>query len=194
MADIQGQLTRVRDAANDIAGSAVDRIKDGTESATGMILTGRDKASEAFTDVKDKSQRAATRANEIIQEHPIAAAAAAVAAGAVIAYLFPKSRAAMRAMPGVASAIGTRAVEAALAARTLAEHGAETVKARAGDAIDAARDGAIAAKDSAVAVKDQAVSSDIATMASRIADDMLALVVQKAEAVSDAFKNRLPKK
>lgn len=187
MADIQEQLTRVRDAANDIAGSAADRIKDGTESATGLILTGRDKASEAYADVKDKSQRAATRANEIIQEHPIAAAAAAVAAGAVIAYLFPKSRSAMRALPGVASAIGTRAMEAALAARNLAEQGAETVKARAGDAIDAARDGAIAAKD-------QAASSDIATMASRLADDALALVVQKAEAVSDAFKSRLPKK
>ena len=72
MADIRAQLTRVRDAANDVAISTTDRIKDGTEkareSASDLIQTSREKASDAYGDVRDRTQRAATRANEIVQE------------------------------------------------------------------------------------------------------------------------------
>ena len=49
MADVRAQLARVREAANDAATHATDRIKDGTEKAREgageLIQTGRDKAS-----------------------------------------------------------------------------------------------------------------------------------------------------
>jgi ElaB/YqjD/DUF883 family membrane-anchored ribosome-binding protein len=190
MADIHTQLNRVRDAASDFAGSATERLKDGTakvkDGSVELIQTGRDKASEAYADARDKGNRAATRANEIIQEHPIAAAAAAVAAGAVIAYMFPKSRAVMRKLPGVAAVIGTRALEAAATARSYAEQGGEIVKTKAGEALEAAKEGA-------VGVKDSAATADLTSTVSRFADDALALVVEKAEALSEAIKGRLPK-
>src|SRR3546814_71608 len=88
MADIRTQLTRAREAANDIAGTASGKFR-GTadrarESAGDLIQTGREKAGDAYADARDRSQRIAARANEIVQEHPIAAVAGAVAAGAVI--------------------------------------------------------------------------------------------------------------
>src|SRR3546814_2455470 len=85
MADIRTQLTRAREAANDIAGTASGKFR-GTadrarESAGDLIQTGREKAGDAYADARDRSQRIAARANEIVQEHPIAAVAGAVAAG-----------------------------------------------------------------------------------------------------------------
>ena len=96
MADIRAQITRVREAANDAAITATDRIRDTTEKAREgageLIQTGRDKATDAYADARDKTQRAATRANQIVQDHPVIAVAGAVAAGALIAWMFPKSR------------------------------------------------------------------------------------------------------
>ncbi len=205
MADIQAQLNRVREAANDVAGTAAEKLKDGTsrarDGAGELIQTGKDavsdakdKASATYSEARDKGLRVAARANEIVQEHPIAAAAAAVAAGAVLAYLFPKSRAAMKRIPGVASALGARAVEAALAARSVVEEGSESVKTRAGDAFVAARDGASKAGDAFSAAKDSAVKAELGAKASQFADDALALVVEKAEALTQAIKSKLPKK
>lgn len=66
MADIRAQLSRVREAANDVAASATDKIKDGTgkarEGAGELIQTSRDKASEAYGDARDRTQKIATRA------------------------------------------------------------------------------------------------------------------------------------
>ncbi|MDX3899439.1 MAG: hypothetical protein QHC40_02835 [Sphingobium sp.] len=216
MADIQAQLNRVRDAANDFAGSAGGKLKDGTsrarESASDLMQTGRDKASEAkekasaaYSDARDRSQRVAARANEIVQDHPIAATAAAVAAGAVVAWMFPKSRRLMKQLPGVATAIGSRAVEAAIAARAAAAEGADVAKAKASGALATARDGAHAAKsaaldgaaaarDGAVSAKDNVLKSDVAAKASGLADEVIALVAEKASALGDALKTRLPRK
>jgi ElaB/YqjD/DUF883 family membrane-anchored ribosome-binding protein len=190
MADIRAQMSRVREAANDMAETTSTRIKDGAdkarEGASDLIETGKD----AYSDAKEKTQRAASRANEIITEHPVAAVAGAVIVGAVIAYAFPRSRRAMKAVPGL--------LTTALAARAAAADHAETVKAGAGKAYHAAIDGASeaasAARDVASSAKDSAVSADIAGKASRLADDILALVADKAEAVSDALKARLPKR
>lgn len=184
MADIQGKLSRVRDAANDIADSAAERLKDGSsrarESAGSLIQSSRDRASEAtnkaaavYGDAKDKSQRVAVRANEIVQEHPIAATAAAVAAGAVIAWVFPKSRKLIKSLPGVASVIGTRAVEAAISARAAAEDGADVAKTRAGDVLSAAR-------DKASTLSNRAHESDLKAKASHLAEDAIALIAEKA--------------
>lgn len=191
MAEIQEKLSRVRAAANDIADSASGKIKDSAEkmreSAGDLIQTGRDKAGEALTDARDRTSRVATRANEIVTEHPVAAVAGAVAAGALIAWMFPKSRKAMRALPAVATSLGARAVNAAIAARTLAGESAEAVARKTGAAVDAARDGATGARDSIG-------RTDMAALASRLADQAAALVAEKAEAIAKEVKSRLPRK
>ncbi|MET0370991.1 MAG: hypothetical protein ABW039_06400 [Sphingobium sp.] len=187
MADIRTQLGRVRDAANDIAGSATGAIKDGTgkarEGASDLIETGK----SAYVDARDRTQKVAGRANEIVQEHPIVAVAGAVAAGAIIAWMFPKSRAAMRALPGLVTTAGAGLVEAALAARTAAAGGAETLKSGAESAYHAAGDAAASARDAAA-------SADLTGKAARLADEIVALVADKAEAISDLLKARLPKR
>lgn len=191
MADIQEQLSRVRAAANDMAGSASDRIKGGAgkvrEGAGDLIQTGKDKAGEALTDARDRTSRVATRANEIVTEHPVAAVAGAVAAGALIAWMFPRSRKAMRALPGVATAFGARAVNAALAARALAGDSAEVVARKTGEAVEVA-------KDSASGARDSIGRTDIAALASRLADQAATLVAEKAEVIAKEVKSRLPKK
>ncbi|MEC7932259.1 MAG: hypothetical protein VX218_08200, partial [Pseudomonadota bacterium] len=124
MADIRAQISRAREAANDAATSASDRIKESSgkarESAGELIQTSREKASDAYADARDKTQRAATRANQIVQDHPVMAVAGAVAAGALVAWMFPKSRRAMKALPGLATAAGAQILEAAVAARAAA--------------------------------------------------------------------------
>lgn len=195
MADIHAQITRVRDAANDIAETASDKFRDTTgkarDSAADLIQTSRDRAGDAYSDVRDRTQRVATRANEIVQEHPIVAVAGAVAAGAVVAWLFPKSRRAMKALPGIAAAAGSRVVEAAMAAQAAAAQGAENVRSSAGNALHHAQEGAT---KTAASARDAAASVDIAGTASRVADDFVSLVASKIDSVSDALKARLPKR
>ena len=190
MPDIRAQITRVRDAANDAATTASDRIKDTTgkarEGAGDLIQTSRDKASEAYEDARDRTQKVAARANEIVQEHPIVAVAGAVAAGAVIAWMFPKSRAMMKALPGLAVTAGSRVLEAAVAARTVAAESAETVKHSASSALHAAGDAASGARDSVA-------SADLPAKAAKLADEVSALVAHRIEALGDAIKARLPK-
>ena len=195
MADIHAQITRVRDAANDIAGTATGKFRDSTEkareNAAELIQTGRERAGDAYSDVRDRTQRVAARANEIVQEHPVAAVAGAVAAGAVVAWLFPKSRRAMKALPAIAMTAGSRVVEAAMAASAAAAQGAENIKAGATDALHNAQD---SAAKTAASARDAAASADITGTASRMADDLVSLVTGKIDAVSDALKARLPKR
>ncbi|GLV25187.1 DUF883 family protein [Sphingobium sp. Cam5-1] len=195
MADIHAQITRVRDAANDIAGTATGKFRDSTEkareNAAELIQTGRERAGGAYSDVRDRTQRVAARANEIVQEHPVAAVAGAVAAGAVVAWLFPKSRRAIKALPAIAMTAGSRVVEAAMAASAAAAQGAENIKTGATDALHNAQD---SAAKTAASARDAAASADITGTASRMADDLVSLVTGKIDAVSDALKARLPKR
>ena len=192
MADIRAQITRAREAANDIAGTATGKLRDTTdrarESAGDLIHSGRERAETAYSDARNRTQRVATRANEIVQEHPIAAVAGAVAAGALIAWMFPKSRAALKALPGLATTAGTRVVEAARAA---AAQGAETVKSGAAEALHNAQD---KASQAAASARDAAASADIGGTAARVADDLVTLVAHKIDAASEALKARLPKR
>lgn len=208
MADIRAQVSRVRDAANDAAATTADRIKDGAdkarEGAGDLITTGRDKASEAFSDARDRTHRVATRANEIVQQHPIAAIAGAVAVGAVVAWMFPKSRRAMKVVPGLASTAGAKIVEAAIAARAAAADQAETVRHgaakafhrasdTAGDLAASAKSAANTARNKALEAKDDVASADLSAKASRFADDVASVVVAKVEALTETIKARLPK-
>lgn len=195
MADIRAQITRVRDAANDIAETTTEKLRDTTGKARGsasdLIQNSRERAEDAYSDARERTQRVATRANEIVQEHPIAAVAGAVAAGAVIAWMFPKSRAALKALPALASTAGSRVVEAAIAARAAAAEGAESVKSSASDALHHARE---SASHAAASARETAASADISGTASRMADSLVSLVASKIDTVSESLKARLPKR
>ncbi len=195
MSDIRTQLNRAREAANDIAGTASGRIRETTEKARegagDLLQTSRDKAGDVYAGARDRTQRAATRANEIIQEHPIAAVAGAVAAGAVIAWMFPKSRAVIKAIPALATTAGSRMVEAAMAARAAATEGAQTIRESAGTALDAARENA---GDAVSAARDTAASADLGGKASRLAEDVTSLIADRIDAFSEAVRARLPRR
>lgn len=201
MADIRAQITRAREAANDIAETASGKFRDTTEktraSAGDLIQTGlerasdaRDKAGEAYAGARDRTQRAAARANEIVQQHPVTAVAGAVAAGAVIAWMFPKSRAVVKALPGLAATAGTRVVEAALAAKAAAVETAENLKTNAGDALNGAGE---SAKGVAASARKAAASADLGSRTSRLADGLVSLVASSVDSFSEALKARLPK-
>ncbi|AEG48242.1 protein of unknown function DUF883 ElaB [Sphingobium chlorophenolicum L-1] len=201
MADIRAQITRAREAANDIAETASGKVRDtadrAREGAGGLIQTSReragdarDKASAAYADARDRSQRVAARANEIVQEHPIVAVAGAVAAGAVIAWMFPKSRSAMKALPSLASSVGAKVLDAALAAKAVAAESAESLKSSTTDALSNAAEGT---KEAAASARDAVASADLAKKTSRLADDVIALVAARVDAIGDALKARLPK-
>ena len=183
MADIRAQLSRVREAANDVAASATDKIKDGTgkarEGAGELIQTSRDKASEAYGEARYRTQKIATRANQIVQEHPVVAVAGAVAAGAPGPGGFPQNRGAMKSAPGLARARGARGGEAALGGRSAGTEGAESIKQ--------------SASDLAATARKTAASSDLPGKATHITEDVVALVNAKVDALADAIKARLPK-
>jgi ElaB/YqjD/DUF883 family membrane-anchored ribosome-binding protein len=212
MADIRAQISRAREAANDAATSASDRLRETSgkarESAGELISTSREKAGDAYADARDKTQRAASRANQIVQDHPVMAVAGAVAAGALVAWMFPKSRRAMKALPGLATTLGARAVEAATVARSAAADEADIVSHKAGRVLTKAKafaaqgtdslrhradDAYSAASDAASAARENLAAADLSAKASKLADDVTALVVAKVDAISDAVKARLPK-
>ncbi|WP_070151318.1 hypothetical protein [Sphingobium phenoxybenzoativorans] len=128
--DIHDQLGRIREYADGKAGAAVERL-NGARKAAG----------ESYATARDQGLKAASAANRFIVEHPIAATAAAVAAGALISLLFPRGRAAAKAAPGIATAVGARALAAAKSAKDALEQSeaAEAVRVRAGEAAAAAR-------------------------------------------------------
>lgn len=190
MADIKAQIARVKDAANDVAATASDRFKDGSEkareSAGELIQISRDKASEAYGDVRDKTQRAASRANEIVHQHPITVIAGAVAVGAVVAWMFPQSRRAMKSLPGLATTAGAKIVEAAIAARAVASDGAEKIK-------DGAISAAHSANEAVGDARDSIAAADLSAKASKLTDDIASVVAARIDAIGDAIKARLPK-
>ncbi|MBS49621.1 MULTISPECIES: hypothetical protein [Sphingobium] len=212
MADIRAQISRAREAANDAATNASDRIRETSgkarDSAGELINSSREKAGDAYADARDRTQRVATRANQIVQDHPVMAVAGAVAAGALVAWMFPKSRRAMKALPGLATTLGARAVEAAAAARSAAADEADIVTHKAGGVLTKAKafaaqgadslrhradDAYSAASDAASSARENLAAADLSAKASRLADDVTALVVAKVDAISDAVKARLPK-
>ena len=212
MADIRAQISRAREAANDAATNASDRIRETSgkarDSAGELINSSREKAGDAYADARDRTQRVATRANQIVQDHPVMAVAGAVAAGALVAWMFPKSRRAMKELPGLATTLGARAVEAAAAARSAAADEADIVTHKAGGVLTKAKafaaqgadslrhradDAYSAASDAASSARENLAAADLSAKASRLADDVTALVVAKVDAISDAVKARLPK-
>lgn len=155
MADIRAQIDRARDTASELAEAATTHIKDGTAKGGELVNKGREK----FDDARNKTQDVAARANQIIQEHPITAVAGAVAAGAVIAWIFPKGRRAIRAIPAIATNAGARIAEAAAAASAAAAEGAESAGEAASRVYHSTRDAAAEGAETARAAASRAYRS-----------------------------------
>lgn len=174
--DIHDQLGRIREYADGKAGAAAEKLN-----------SARKAAGESYASAKDRTFKVADAANRFIVEHPIAATAAAVAAGALISLLFPKGRAAAKAAPGIAAAAGSRALAAAKSAKDALEksEAADVVRAKAGEATAIAR--AKAAELTSTARSALAEADIPATVRSRASE--------AAEAAREAIERaRLPER
>ena len=110
-----------------------DILRAKAASARTLIGKQATKANAALGDAKDKSYKAVAKANELVQDNPLLATAAAVAAGAALAVLFPRGRALIKAGTAVIAAAGARASEAVGSAGEAISAGAGTAYARAAD-------------------------------------------------------------
>lgn len=174
-----------------------------TENLGAQITRGRETAGRLYDDAKDKSYKLADTTNRLVQEHPLAAAAVAVAAGAAIAALFPRVRnasiAPLRDLTRKAiAAIDTEAVkekagEIAHDAKSAAQSAAHTAQAEGAvlreKAVRVLADAskAVAARIDAEALKSQAL--DAAAKAGELASDMLS---KASKAASEAAKKTKP--
>lgn len=113
--DIQDTLERARIKAGDVRTKAGETVKNaGASLKNGAERIGeRARAASAGTGenlekAKERARKTANEANRIVAEHPLAAAAAAVAVGALVAYAFPRgSRNIRAAAPKLLAAAGT---------------------------------------------------------------------------------------
>lgn len=172
--DINEKLDRARGYAADTAEVAADKLKDARDAASEKLARSKEKAAVIYSDARDKSYHAADRANTFVQEHPIAATAAAAVAGALIAVIFPKGRALLRAAPGALAAVGSQVNKAAHDALEVIEHRADDARATATSAAAETRSAISHAGSKVADVADAAVSraKDALTAASKAADKL----------------------
>lgn len=83
--------------AADVRARARAGIEQARRTASGVISATREKGEAVIDDTREKTYRAAAETNRLFQEHPIAAVAAAAAAGAVIGIFLPRIAVAGRA-------------------------------------------------------------------------------------------------
>lgn len=183
--DSHDQLGQARAFASRAAEVAADRLKEGSELARERIEAAREQAAETYSDVKDKSYRAASTASRIVTEHPLAVVAGAVAAGALISMLFPRGRAA-------AKKLGEQALASARSAKDALEHSefTETVRTRAGETADALRIKAGEAADIARERASEAASAARTALAEAdIPGTVRARASEAAEAAREAIEH-----
>ncbi len=100
-----------------VAANVRDRAQAGVRKArqtAGTVISAtREKGEAVIDDTKEKGYRAAAETNRLFQEHPVAAVAAAVAAGAVLAIFMPRL-----ALAGKAAQLAKSAAKAAIATET----------------------------------------------------------------------------
>lgn len=165
--DIHDQLGRVRNFAEEKAGFAGDKLKEGAsaalesldaarETAVEALETSKDIASHALETSKETASRAyakgkntaydlSDKANRIFQEHPLTAVAAAVTAGAILASVMPRGtrkaiKAKLNQTPALIGAVARSGKEAADTVAGIASRSATTVRQRASKAVDDALD------------------------------------------------------
>ena len=87
------------------------------QTAGRVIAASRAKGEAVIEDTREKSFRAAAETNRLFQEHPVAAVAAAAAAGAILAIFLPQLAVASKAgaAAGKAGGIARRALQSSAA-------------------------------------------------------------------------------
>jgi gas vesicle protein len=189
-------MARVKDLAGETATQAVKTVRKGADIARKQTTRATKNAAAGIDDAKIKASKAVDTANRLITEHPIAATAAAVAAGAVFAYLFPRSAKTLRAAaPKVYEAIQAKAKDAQDAAKAmlpvaemaaLSEAVTETARKAPGIIMDAMRDGAEKVKDTAETAKD-ATEDFVASHAPAIREQAADLTDRAGKAAGGAI-------
>jgi ElaB/YqjD/DUF883 family membrane-anchored ribosome-binding protein len=189
---VHDSLQRARDAA----GNAANRLGEARDAAGPYVEAGRKRAADAYavskevySDVRDRGYRAADRTNRLIQEHPLAAAAIAVAAGAVVAAMFPKVR------RGIGIGARAAAPKVIPAARTVTETlvaglglGASIARAAAGAAASKAAEHI---DTDAIKGKAKELARDTGRAAVALANDARLAALHKIEEIdTDALKAR----
>lgn len=106
--DIHGKLDHVRTKAGEKVKRAGASLRNGAERVGERARAASAGTGENLDKVKERARQTAGEANRIVAEHPLAAAAAAVAFGALIAYTFPRgSRRIRSAAPKLLAVAGT---------------------------------------------------------------------------------------
>jgi len=90
--DIHDRLDRARAITRDSVEKAASGLKQGAEKLSKRARSAGARAGKRVEGARIQAGRAADQANRLATEHPMAAIAAAVAVGAMVAWLLPKGR------------------------------------------------------------------------------------------------------
>lgn len=117
--DINDRLDKARALARKNVKKAASGLKSGAGNLSEKARSAGALTASKVKGAKIEASKGIDTANRIITEHPLAAVAAGVAAGALAAYLFPKTTKAVRkAAPKVINAAASASREARDAAKT----------------------------------------------------------------------------
>lgn len=111
--DVTQPVDKVLQAATAVRDKTQAGIRKAGRKAGTVLTSAREKGEAVIDDTKEKGYRAAAETGRLFQEHPVAAVAAAVAAGAVLAIFMPRL-----AIAGRAAQLAKSAAKAAIASET----------------------------------------------------------------------------
>ncbi|GEM_PF-1733447 len=103
--------SRAREGLEQARRKGREGVEQARRKAADAVSATREKGEAALEDTREKTLRAAAETNRLFQEHPIAAVAAAAAAGAVLGIFLPRFNITNR-----AGRVAGRAIKAAIAA------------------------------------------------------------------------------
>jgi ElaB/YqjD/DUF883 family membrane-anchored ribosome-binding protein len=86
---------------------ALSGIEDVQRKGRDVIAATREKGEALIDDTREKSYRAAAETNRLFQEHPIAALAAAAAAGAIVSIFIPRLAVGAKAGKAIKAVVGS---------------------------------------------------------------------------------------
>lgn len=90
--DIHDRLDRARAITRESVGKAASGLKQGAEKLSKRARSASARAGKGMGSARVQAGRAAEQANRLVTEHPMAAIGAAIAVGALAAWLLPKAR------------------------------------------------------------------------------------------------------
>lgn len=90
--DIHDRLDRARAVTRESVEKAASGLKQGAEKLSKRARSASARAGKSMGSARVQAGRAADQANRLVTEHPMAAIGAAIAVGALAAWLLPKGR------------------------------------------------------------------------------------------------------